>query len=79
MADLGVSSHQFDEAGRGFSTRFDAKLDMRMDQRQTLTAFDVVNTYSEQQLHKLFEQYGEVTNAKTLAKTIVQVRRPCIA
>ena len=74
MADLGVSSHQFDEAGRGFSTRFDAALDMRMDQRQSLTAFDVVNTYGEQQLHKLFEQYGEVTNAKTLAKTIVNVR-----
>jgi 16S rRNA (cytosine1402-N4)-methyltransferase len=74
LADLGVSSHQFDEAGRGFSTRFNANLDMRMDQRQTRTAFDVVNTYSEQQLHKLFEQYGEVTNAKTLAKTIVQVR-----
>jgi 16S rRNA (cytosine1402-N4)-methyltransferase len=74
MADLGVSSHQFDEAERGFSIRFDAALDMRMDQRQTLTAFDVVNTYTEQQLHKLFEQYGEVTNSKTLAKTIVQVR-----
>jgi 16S rRNA (cytosine1402-N4)-methyltransferase len=74
MADLGVSSHQFDEAGRGFSTRFDAALDMRMDQRQKLTAHDVVKTYSELQLHKLFEQYGEVTNAKTLAKTIVQVR-----
>jgi 16S rRNA (cytosine1402-N4)-methyltransferase len=74
MADLGVSSHQFDEAERGFSIRFDAALDMRMDQRQTLTAFDVLNSYGEQQLHKLFEQYGEVTNAKTLAKTIVQVR-----
>ena len=74
MADLGVSSHQFDEAGRGFSTRFDAALDMRMDQRQKLTAHDVVKTYSELQLHKLFEQYGEVTNAKTLAKTIVHVR-----
>lgn len=74
MADLGVSSHQFDEPERGFSIRFDAALDMRMDQRQSVTAFDVVNTYTEQQLHKLFEQYGEVTNAKTLAKTIVQVR-----
>jgi 16S rRNA (cytosine1402-N4)-methyltransferase len=74
MADLGVSSHQFDEAERGFSTRHNAELDMRMDQRQLLTAFDVVNTYTEQRLHKLFEQYGEVTNAKTLAKTIVQVR-----
>jgi 16S rRNA (cytosine1402-N4)-methyltransferase len=74
MADLGVSSYQFDEAVRGFSIRFDAELDMRMDQRQGLTAFDVVNTYSEQQLHKIFEQYGEVTNSKTLAKAIVQVR-----
>jgi 16S rRNA (cytosine1402-N4)-methyltransferase len=74
LADLGVSSHQFDEAGRGFSTRFNAAMDMRMDQRQTLTAFDVVNKYDEQRLHKLFEQYGEVTNAKTLARTIVQVR-----
>lgn len=74
MADLGVSSHQFDEAERGFSTRYNAELDMRMDQRQPLTAFEVVNTYTEQRLHKLFEQYGEVTNAKTLARTIVQVR-----
>src|SRR5690606_29355580 len=64
LADLGVSSHQFNEAERGFSTRYDADLDMRMDQRQALTAFNVVNTYSEQQLHRIFEQYGEVTNAK---------------
>ncbi len=74
LADLGVSSHQFDEASRGFSTRYDAALDMRMDQRQELTAYDVVQSYSEQQLHKLFEQYGEVTNSKTLAKTIVALR-----
>ena len=74
LADLGVSSHQFDEAERGFSTRYDAPLDMRMDQRQALTAADVVTNYSEQQLHKMFEQYGEVTNAKTLAKTIVELR-----
>ena len=74
LADLGVSSHQFDEADRGFSTRFDAALDMRMDQRQSLSAFDVVNSYSETQLHKIFEQYGEVTNSKTLAKTIAQLR-----
>jgi 16S rRNA (cytosine1402-N4)-methyltransferase len=74
MADLGVSSHQFDEAGRGFSIRYNAEMDMRMDQRQSLTAFEIVNTYTEQRLHKLFEEYGEVTNAKTLAKTIVQVR-----
>ena len=74
LADLGVSSHQFDEAERGFSTRHDAPLDMRMDQRQPLTAADVINNYDEQQLHKIFEQYGEVTNSKTLAKTIVEVR-----
>jgi 16S rRNA (cytosine1402-N4)-methyltransferase len=75
LADLGVSSHQFDEAGRGFSTRFEAALDMRMDQRQEQTAADVLSSFSEQQLHKLFEQYGEVTNAKTLAKTIAQARQ----
>ena len=74
IADLGVSSHQFDEAKRGFSTRYDAPLDMRMDQRQSLTAADVITNYNEQQLHKMFEQYGEVTNAKTLAKTIVELR-----
>lgn len=75
LADLGVSSHQFDEGSRGFSTRFDAALDMRMDQRQEKTAADIIKTYSEQQLHKLFEQWGEVTNAKTLARTIVEKRR----
>lgn len=75
LADLGVSSHQFDEGERGFSIRFDASLDMRMDQRQTKTAADVLNQFSEQQLHKLFEQYGEVTNSKTLAKTIIEARR----
>ena len=74
LADLGVSSHQFDEAGRGFSIRFDAALDMRMDQRQTTTAADIIKKYTELQLHKLLEQFGEVTNAKTLAKTIVQQR-----
>lgn len=74
LADLGVSSHQFDEAERGFSIRFDAALDMRMDQRSTLTAAEIIASYSEQQLHKLFEQYGEVTNARTLAKTIVALR-----
>ncbi|WP_153797031.1 16S rRNA (cytosine(1402)-N(4))-methyltransferase RsmH [Foetidibacter luteolus] len=74
LADLGVSSHQFDEGERGFSTRFDGPLDMRMDRRQTITAADILSKYTEQQLHKLFEQYGEVTNAKTLAKHIVQNR-----
>lgn len=74
LADLGVSSHQFDEGERGFSIRFEGPMDMRMDRRQTLTAADIIKTYSEQQLHKLFEQYGEVTNAKTLAAHIVQQR-----
>lgn len=74
LADLGVSSHQFDEAGRGFSTRFEADLDMRMDPRQEKTAFDVLQNYSESDLHRIFGNYGEVTNAKTLARTIVEVR-----
>ena len=74
LADLGVSSHQFNEADRGFSIRFDAALDMRMDQRQTITAADVLKNFTELQLHKMLEQYGEVTNAKTLAKTIVAQR-----
>jgi 16S rRNA (cytosine1402-N4)-methyltransferase len=74
LADLGVSSHQFDTAERGFSTRFDAALDMRMDNRQTATAAIVLNTYNELQLHKMFERYGEVTNSKTLAKTIIEQR-----
>ena len=75
LADLGVSSHQFDEGSRGFSTRFDAALDMRMNQRQEKTAAEVIKAYSEQQLHKMFEQWGEVTNAKTLARTLVEKRR----
>lgn len=74
LADLGVSSHQFDEGARGFSTRFDGPLDMRMDPLQPVTASTILLTYSQQQLHKLFEQYGEVTNSKTLAATIVQQR-----
>ena len=74
LADLGVSSYQFDKADRGFSTRFDAAMDMRMDQRQSLLAMDVLKTYSEEKLHKIFEQYGEVTNSKTLARTIVDLQ-----
>ncbi|MCX6315585.1 MAG: 16S rRNA (cytosine(1402)-N(4))-methyltransferase RsmH [Sphingobacteriales bacterium] len=74
LADLGVSSHQFDQADRGFSTRFDAALDMRMDQRQGITAADVIRDSTTHQLHKMLERYGEVTNAKTLAATIVQQR-----
>ena len=75
LADLGVSSHQFDEGSRGFSTRFDGPFDMRMDQRQDKTAAQVIETLSETELHKMFEQYGEVTNSKTLAKHIVDNRK----
>ena len=75
LADLGVSSHQFDEGDRGFSIRFDGPMDMRMDNRQLLTAANVIATYSESELHKLFEKYGEVSNSKTLAKHIVDTRK----
>lgn len=74
LADLGVSSHQFDQPERGFSIRFDADLDMRMDQAGALTAKQVVNTYSEDQLHRIFGIYGEIKNAKTLAQTLVTMR-----
>ncbi len=75
LADLGVSSHQINVAERGFSTRFNAPMDMRMSQGEKKDATSVINNYSEEKLHKLFEQYGEVTNAKTLAKLIVQLRK----
>jgi 16S rRNA (cytosine1402-N4)-methyltransferase len=74
MADLGVSSKQFDDASRGFSIRFDGPLDMRMDPAQPKTAEMVLRDYSQLELHKMFERYGEVTNAKTLAAAIVQQR-----
>ncbi|MDN5201437.1 16S rRNA (cytosine(1402)-N(4))-methyltransferase RsmH [Fulvivirgaceae bacterium BMA10] len=74
LADLGVSSHQIDTPERGFSTRFDAALDMRMDPKAALTAREVVNSYSEEELHKMFGIYGEIKNAKTLAKQIVAAR-----
>jgi 16S rRNA (cytosine1402-N4)-methyltransferase len=74
LADLGVSSHQIDSPERGFSTRFQAGLDMRMDQSASLTAKTVLNLYSEDQLHKIFGMYGEVKNARTLAATIVKER-----
>ena len=74
LADLGVSSHQFDQADRGFSTRFDAELDMRMDQSATLTAKIIVNKYEEAALHKIFGMYGEIQNAKSLARTIITAR-----
>lgn len=75
LADLGVSSHQINVAERGFSTRFNAAMDMRMNQNEKNTAGDVLKNYSEEKLHKIFEQYGEVTNSKTLAKTIVEIRK----
>jgi 16S rRNA (cytosine1402-N4)-methyltransferase len=74
LADLGVSSYQFDQAERGFSTRFDAELDMRMNQLSDLSAKEVVNNYSEADLHRIFGMYGEIQNAKSLAKTIVTAR-----
>ena len=74
LADLGVSSYQFDQAERGFSIRFDAELDMRMNQGSGISAKDVVNTYSEADLHRIFGIYGEIQNAKSLANTIVMAR-----
>jgi 16S rRNA (cytosine1402-N4)-methyltransferase len=74
LADLGISSHQIDEPSRGFSTRAEADLDMRMDMNSPLKAMDVVNEYSEAQLHKILGMYGEVKNAKTLAAAIVSER-----
>lgn len=74
LADLGVSSWQFDTGARGFSTRFAGPLDMRMDQRGERTAADILNEYSEAELHKLFERWGEVRNARQLAKQIVTHR-----
>ncbi len=70
LADLGISSHQIDCAERGFSTRYDAELDLRMNQKQVLTAADVVNTYTYEQLKKVFATYGELTNAHQIAKKI---------
>jgi len=75
LADLGVSSFQFDTAERGFSIRYDGPLDMRMDKRNELTAAKVLQTYSEEQLHQIFEQYGEVRNSKQLARHIVTHRK----
>ena len=70
LADLGVSSHEFDEAGRGFSFRFEAELDMRMNQRSKLTAATVLNTYDAEQLTAIFRNYGEVENARRLVDLI---------
>jgi len=74
LGDFGVSSHQFDVAERGFSTRYDAKLDMRMDQEGLLSAYEVINEYEEEALKKVFYEYGELKNAPKLAKVIVEAR-----
>lgn len=74
LADLGVSSHQFDDAERGFSTRFDAKLDMRMNQNNPLSAWDVVNTYDEHQLTNVLKEYGELHQAKAMSRKIITSR-----
>lgn len=74
LLDLGVSSYQLDTQERGFSYRYDSPLDMRMDRRQVLTARDIVNTYSEEELFHIIRDYGEDTFAKNIAKHIVRAR-----
>lgn len=75
LGDFGVSSHQFDVAERGFSTRFDAELDMRMNRRGDLSAYHVVNEYDEQDLKRVFVQYGELKNGGAMANVIVSARK----
>lgn len=74
LADLGVSSHHFDDAARGFSFRFDGLLDMRMNQQATTTAADIVNTYDEEQLANVFYLYGELKNSRKLASVLLKAR-----
>ncbi len=74
LADLGVSSHQFDVPERGFSTRFDAGLDMRMSQKNNLDAYKVINEYDDANLRRVFYDYGELKNAPALARTIIEAR-----
>ena len=74
LADLGVSSHQFDVAERGFSTRFDAELDMRMSQKNDLNAYRVVNEYDQTNLRRVFLDYGELKNAPAIARVIIEAR-----
>lgn len=75
LGDFGVSSHQFDVAERGFSTRFESKLDMRMNQQSSLSAFEVVNNYEEKQLKAVLYNYGELRNAPKIARTIISARK----
>lgn len=75
IADLGVSSHQFDTAERGFSFRFEAEPDMRMNKKNPLTAKEIINNYSEEKLEKIFREYGEIQNARKLANEIVNTRK----
>lgn len=74
LADLGISSHQIDSPERGFSTRFEGPLDMRMDQKGTITAAKILNEYPEADLHKIFGMYGELKNARTAAKAVIAAR-----
>jgi 16S rRNA (cytosine1402-N4)-methyltransferase len=74
LADLGISSHQIDSPERGFSTRFEGPLDMRMDQKAKLTAAKILNEYPETDLHKIFGMYGELKNARTAAKAVIEAR-----
>lgn len=74
LADLGVSSHHFDDSERGFSFRFEGKLDMRMNKRAGMTAADVVNTYDEERLADIFYLYGELKNSRKLASVLIKAR-----
>ena len=75
LADLGVSSHQFDEGERGFSTRFDGDLDMRMNQKSKISAKEVIGSYSEEKLAEILFLYGELRNSRNIAKTIIEKRQ----
>lgn len=74
LADIGVSSHEFDEGGRGFSYRYDSRLDMRMNQNAQVSAYDILNTYSESELVRMFREYGELSGAKRIAADILKRR-----
>ncbi len=75
LADFGVSSHQFDSAERGFSTRFEGELDMRMSRRHEISAFDIVNTYPADQLSQVLKEYGEIRNAQAMTRAVISARK----